>query len=442
MKIFKNLDKNFIKNSLFAGAVALLVSVLAILFCYAIYHQENVNEFWSNISKIFSPIFSGLIIAFLLTPVVNFFERKFFPLFQTKKAKAKRAAFLQNLENLSEEERKKYNKKKVLRFKIIRALSIALTLILVSLLVYSFIYSVFPQIRESVENIVKRSGTYYKNVQTYLSNLAARYPKEAAVVERNWNYYYDDIIKWRDNVVIPAVQEWFMNAYTKILKGISAVWNIIIGLIISIYIIASKEKLSAQFKKVFFAIFSTENANRLIKNLKFANDKFSGFIVGKIIDSLIIGIITLICCFIFKFDYPVLIALIVGVSNLIPFFGPIFGAIPCIVLLFMINPIKALWFLLFIVVLQLFDGNVLGPKILGDSTGVSGLWVIVSITIFGGIWGVPGMIIGVPLFAVLYAAFKTIIEKKLEEKKLSKETKDYIKKDILLPENIENDIIG
>ena len=442
MKIFKNLDKNFIKNSLFAGAVALLVSVLAILFCYAIYHQENVSEFWSNVSKIFSPIFSGLIIAFLLTPIVNFFERKFFPLFQTKKVKAKRAAFLQNLENLSEEERKKYNKKKVLRFKIIRALSITLTLILVGLLVYSFIYSVFPQIRESVENIVKRSGTYYKNVQTYLSNLAARYPKEAAVVERNWNYYYDDIIKWRDNVVIPAVQEWFMSTSAKILKGISAVWNIIIGLIISIYILASKEKLSAQFKKVFFAVFSTENANRLIKNLKFTNDKFSGFIVGKIIDSLIIGIITLVCCFIFKFDYPVLIALIIGVSNLIPFFGPIFGAIPCIVLLFMINPIKALWFLLFIVVLQLFDGNVLGPKILGDSTGVSGLWVIISITIFGGIWGVPGMIIGVPLFAVLYAAFKTIIEKKLEEKKLSKETKDYIKKDILLPENIENDIIG
>jgi predicted PurR-regulated permease PerM len=252
-----------------------------------------------------------------------------------------------------------------------------------------------------------------------------KHPEAADLITRNWDLYYDKILEWRDNTLIPLVKGWLVTASGYVVKFFSAIWNIIIGLIISIYIVAGKEKLSAQFKKVFYGILGTNTANHLITNVRFTNDKFSGFIVGKLVDSLIIGIITLICCYIFKFDYPVLIALIIGVTNIIPFFGPIFGAIPCFILLFMINPIKSLYFILFVIVIQQFDGNVLGPKILGQSTGVSGLWVIVSITFFGGIWNVPGMIIGVPLFAVIYAAFKTVIERSLKKKSLPVETNNY-----------------
>ena len=166
-----------------------------------------------------------------------------------------------------------------------------------------------------------------------------------------------------------------------------------------------------------------------------ANQKFSGFIVGKILDSLIIGILCFIFSSIFQFPYPVLLGLIIGVTNVIPFFGPFFGAIPCGLLVFMVNPIQCIWFLLFILALQQFDGNFLGPMILGESTGISGFWVIFSITFFGGIWGVPGMIIGVPLFAVVYAIIKTTLETKLTKKNLSMVTDDYIYVDYIDSQN-------
>ena len=247
----------------------------------------------------------------------------------------------------------------------------------------------------------------------------------AGVIEKNWNLYYDDIIAWRDNTLLPIVKSWIVTASKHVVSFFSAAWNLVIGLIISVYILASKEKFCAQIKKIFYSMFGAKAANDFIDNLRFANNKFSGFIVGKLVDSFIIGILCFLCCLLFKFDYPVLIALIIGVTNIIPFFGPIFGALPCAILLFMISPIKALYFLLFIIALQQFDGNILGPKILGNSTGVSGFWVIISITFFGGIWGVPGMILGVPIFAVIYAIIKHFVERRLRIRKLPAETTRY-----------------
>ena len=423
-------DKKFLHHSMWVALLVVLVGIMIIGFAYLINHSENVSSFFSNILAILTPLIDGLIIAFLLTPVVNFFERRLFPSLITKKRKsqiiAKEREQVEWLQNTATAEEKEiFLKKENKKFALIRALSIFLSLLLLALLVYAFLYAVIPQIKSSIENIITKSGMYYRNVQHYLNKLAIKHPEAADLVMRNWDLYYDKILEWRDNTLIPIAKGWLVTASSFVVRFFSAIWNVIIGLIISIYIVAGKEKLSAQFKKVFYGIFGTNTANHLIDNVRFTNDKFSGFIVGKLVDSLIIGIITFICCTIFKFDYPVLIALIIGVTNIIPFFGPIFGAIPCFILLFMINPIKSLYFILFVIVLQQFDGNILGPKILGESTGVSGLWVIVSITFFGGIWNVPGMIIGVPLFAVLYAAFKTLIERSLKKKSLPVETTSY-----------------
>jgi len=432
-------DKKFLHHSMWVALLSLIVGMLVIGFAYLTNHSENVSQFVSNILKILSPLIDGLIIAFLLTPVVNFFERRLFPALITKKRKQQilerereQVEWLQNV--ATAEEKELFLKKENKKFKLLRALSILLSLLLLGLLIYAFLYAVIPQIKSSIENIVTKSGMYYRNVQHYLNKLAMKHPDVADVVIRNWDLYYDKIIEWRDNTVIPIAKGWLVTASSYIVKFFSAIWNVIIGLIISIYIVAGKEKLSAQFKKIFYGLFGTKTANHLINNIRFTNEKFSGFIVGKLVDSLIIGVITFVCCTIFKFDYPVLIALIIGVTNVIPFFGPIFGAIPCFILLFMISPIKSLYFVLFVIVLQQFDGNILGPKILGESTGVSGLWVIVSITFFGGIWNVPGMIVGVPLFAVLYAGFKTLIERSLHKKSLPTETNDFYNLNYIDPE--------
>ena len=436
--------KHFFEKKYFqAGLTLLTVAFLSIFFCYIVNHWEDVTGFFSKTVDILAPIIDGLIIAFLLIPVVNFIEHRLSYCFMPpKKKKAYLAKEAKEADRylkgeMTPEEQEAYEKARHKKFVLHRSISIIITLLFVGLLIYSFLYSVVPQIKESLTNIAKKSQDYYNNYNQYLDKLAKKYPDIAKLVENNWDQYKDYFISWRDNTFFPALKNLGVKASSGVLTFLSAVWDIIIGLIISVYILASKERFAAQFKKVFYGVWKTKTANTFIRNIRFVNEKFSGFIVGKLVDSLIIGVICLIFCYILKFDYPVLISVIIGVTNIIPFFGPIFGAIPCFILLFMISPIKSLYFIVFVLLLQQFDGNILGPKILGSSTGVSGLWVIFSITLFGGIWGVPGMIIGVPLFAVLYAGVKTFIEEKLNRKEMPTETKKYLNLDYIDPETMD-----
>lgn len=203
-------------------------------------------------------------------------------------------------------------------------------------------------------------------------------------------------------------------------------WNFFIGLIIALYLLVSKELFAGQGKKMIYALFEEETGNLLIKNIRFVHSTFGGFISGKLVDSLIIGMLCFIGMTLLNLPYPLLVSLIVGVTNIIPFFGPFIGAVPSIILILMVNPLQALYFGIFVFILQQFDGNILGPKILGDKTGLSSFWVIFSITIFGGYWGFIGMAIGVPVFAVIYAAWKAFISRSLQKKGLSTDTVEYL----------------
>ena len=212
---------------------------------------------------------------------------------------------------------------------------------------------------------------------------------------------------------------------------LKALWNFIIGFIISIYVMYNKESFAAQGKKLVFALMNTNTANQLIKDVRFTSDTFIGFISGKILDSFIIGCICFAGTSIMETPYALLVSVIVGVTNVIPFFGPYLGAIPSAILILMVNPIKCIYFIIFIIILQQVDGNIIGPKILGGSTGLSGFWIIFSITIFGGIMGIPGMIIGVPFFAVLYALIRRFSNRLLEKRGLPTETKMYLDVDYI-----------
>ena len=405
------------KKYLHWGVTAFLVAAAAILFYYFVFHNAQFLQIFKNIIDICFPIIDGLVIAFLLCPMINWFEKKVFVLFRKKEKRS---------EPLSER-----------AFKWLRVLSIFLSYVIVITLLSSFIITVIPQVRLSIENIYHQSSQYKMNIENWIADLFAKNPDIEMWFMDSYENYAAQFTEWQNSFLLPKAQELLATVSTGVFNFVGALWDILIGAIVSIYVLYSKEKFSGQFKKMAYGFLSTKTANVLISNIRMVNNKFSGFIVGKILDSVIIGILCFVGCSIFGFDYPVLLGLIVGVTNVIPFFGPFIGAIPCILLLFMINPLQSLYFALFVFALQQFDGNVLGPAILGESTGISSFWVIFSITFFGGLWGVPGMIVGVPLFAVFYAIIKTVLVTKLTKKELPTETKKYVYVDYVNTETKE-----
>lgn len=405
------------KKYLHWGITAFLVLASAILFYYFVFHNTQFLQIFKNIINICFPVIDGLIIAFLLCPLINWFEQKVFILFRKKEKRS---------EPVSEK-----------AAKWLRVLSILLSYVIVISLLTAFIITVIPQIKESITNIYAQSSQYKANIENWLNNLFEKYPDVEVWVMDSFDTYAAQFSEWKNNYLLPKIQELLATVSTGVFNFFSALWDILIGAIVSIYVLFSKEKFSGQFKKLAYGFLNTKTANVLISNIRMVNHKFSGFIVGKLLDSLVIGILCFVGCSILGFDYPVLLGLIIGVTNIIPFFGPFIGAIPCILLLFMINPLHSLYFAIFILALQQFDGNILGPAILGESTGISSFWVIFSITLFGGLWGVTGMIVGVPLFAVLYAIIKTILTTKLSKKELPTETRKYISVDYINAETNE-----
>ena len=213
--------------------------------------------------------------------------------------------------------------------------------------------------------------------------------------------------------------------YTGVVNIVNLVKNTLIGIIVMLYLLNIKDTLTAQSKKIIYSLFPLPAANEIIEKWRYIHKVFGGFIIGKLVDSLIIGILTFVWLSIIKMPYTVLISVIVGVTNIIPFFGPFIGAIPSALLVLLVSPKKCLWFLLSILVIQQLDGNIIGPKILGNSTGISSFWVLFSILFFGGVLGPVGMIIGVPTFAVIYRLTAEWVNKRLKKKELSTITDDY-----------------
>lgn len=402
------------KKYLYWGLTAFFVCILCICFIYLIY---NGNTLFSNIKKIIvicMPIVDGFIVAYLLAPIVNFLEQK---------------CFIPLCNKLSVKQNKKIQAR-------MRGVSIILSLIFVFFLIYGFIMVVMPQLYKSIESIVIHFPAYINNLVNYINKLLSDNPTIEATVTQYLENYSKDLENWLNQTLLPGMNEIIKTLSQSVISFFVALWNLIIGLIISVYVLFSKERFSGQCKKTIYSLFEREHANQLIKDIRFADKTFGGFISGKLLDSLIIGLLCFICLNIIGTPYPILISVIVGVTNVIPFFGPYFGAIPSAILILLVNPIQCVYFLVFIFILQQFDGNFLGPKILGNSTGLTSFWVIFSITLFGGLFGVLGMLLGVPTFAVIYAFARRKIVKKLKHRGLPVATDDYIDLDYINDENV------
>ena len=392
------------------GLNGLLIVCGGIFFYYMLFHTDELSMVVTRFLSILTPFIAGLIIAYILNPVMRFLEKKIaYPLWNKLKRKKDHV----------------YSKEAF----VIRIICASLTLILFILVIYLLIIALLPNLITNIKSIVRIVPIYLMNVNDYYSSVLIKYPN----LENLFQQYSIDMSKLFYNKVLPFLEDFISKSSTSLLGSIISIFksllNFIIGIIISLHLLVGKEKFCAQSKKVLYAFLKRERANNFINNLRYSDKIFGGFISGKVIDSIIIGILCYIGMLILNLPYPVLIAVVVGVTNVIPYFGPFIGAIPSAFFILMSDPKKCLIFLIFVLLLQQFDGNVLGPKILGDSTGLNSFWVIFAITVFSGLIGFVGMFIGVPLFAVIYAAFRTLINTRLEIKHMPVETQYYVDND-------------
>ena len=389
------------------GLTIFLTFLACMLSFYILFYNEELRAGIHKINKILSPVYVGFIIAYLFSPLLNMLENKvMYPIFK-------------KIKFLKEENRKSLS----------RATSIIVIIILSIILVYAIIQIMLKQVAPSLLSIVSNINIYLDNITKWANKLLEDNPDLNKFVMKDLNRFSDDIELWVNDKfktvtgnLVSAVSQSFLTFLLKL-------WNFIIGFIISIYVLWSKERHVARTKKIVYATFSRETANAIVEAFRFTHRTFIGFFFGKIVDSVIIGLICFIGCTLMQIPYAILVSIIVGVTNIIPFFGPYFGAIPSTILIFAFDPLhpgKALAFIIFIIILQQFDGNFLGPRILSTSTGLSGFWVIFSITLFGGLFGVFGMVIGVPVFAVLYAGFRQFNRNRLKKKGFPYKTNEYL----------------
>jgi len=377
---------------------ALIMVLTGMLIVLIIANLPAIKEQFSRLFSVLSPIIIGFAIAYIANPILRFFEVRVF--YRIKR----------NLAN--------------------RALSMLMTYAVLLLIIAGIVALVIPRIVDSVNDLRVNGAGYIQRVIDSFNRLIADLPFHFPGSEDNV-LTLEMILNW----VVEQLAD-YASKIGDIASGIiSVLKNILIGLFVSIYVLLSKDRLYAGTRRVIRALFSEKHERVLYDYFNAANSKFGGFIVGKLIDSVIVGFIAAVLFTIFKIPYPTMIAVIIGVTNVIPFFGPFIGAIPSAVIIFLVSPSKAFVFIILIVILQQFDGNLLGPMILGDHTGLTSLGVLVSVTLMGGFFGIPGMLIGVPLFSLILVILDDMLKVRLQKKGCPTDIYSYYSADAFIKPN-------
>ena len=359
---------------------------LSLLMFFVLYRVQGVGAALRKVYDILAPFVYGGVVAYLLRPLCNFYEQ-FFDTVLPGRVK-----------------------------KLSAAIAVVLSLISGIMVVYALIIMIAPQLYESVRSLW---NSLPSKIEQFLTWARATFGEDEELLNY-FNTAYKLVIAeleaWAQNTLLPYVSNIVSGVGSSVLKVLGFVYNLLIGLIVSCYLLASRKKFARQGVLIVRSLLKPEWAELVLDEVKFVDRMFGGFIDGKLVDSAIIGVLCYIGCVVFKFPNALLISAFVGITNVIPFFGPFIGAIPSAVLILIEDPMKAVWFSLFILGLQQLDGNVIGPAILGDRTGLSSFWVLFTIILFGGLWGIVGMVIGVPLFAVIYDTIKRLVRRGLIRK--------------------------
>ena len=393
-----NMNKKYTTIAVYA----FLVIAAAITFFFVISEHSVVGRMAGTFFGLMTPFIYGAALAYVLNPVLNWLEKKVFPkVFGDRVSKRSR-----------------------------RGLGVLLTFLFGCAVVALFLAVLIPQIVESIDNLAQSIYAFLPQAQNFLNDLIAQYGTNEMLVDVLSMLGVDisdpsmalQRLATRSYTFLTQV---LPNLFGGVMRFTSGLLDVVVGIIIAIYLLLSKEVFYAQVKKLLFAFFPRRVAQATLNLTHDSNTIFCGFISGKILDSAIIGVLCFIGCSVLQMPYTVLVSFIVGVTNVIPYFGPFIGAIPSIFIIMIADPLKSLVFAGFVLILQQLDGNIIGPKILGDSTGLSAFWVIFAVTFFGGLFGFVGMLIGVPTFAVIYALVRNFAEFKLGKKGLKTQTPDF-----------------
>lgn len=351
---------------------------LSILFFFLLYRYQGFGDALSRLCSILMPFIYGAVIAYLLKPVCNWIDRE----------------LLQFMPS---------------RPQVANGLAVAGSLLIGFLIVYALLIMIIPQLFNSILSLSVTLQSKIDQIMDWITSYFSDNEVLLNYIETGYATISDTFNSWVRNTLMPYMRDIVSGVGLSVWNAIITLKNLFIGVVVALYLLASRKRFARQANMILHSLVKPEWAQVILDELAYADKMFGGFINGKILDSAIIGVLCYIVCLIAKFPNALLVSVIIGVTNVIPFFGPFIGAVPATLFIFIENPIKAVWFVVFILILQQIDGNIIGPKILGSSTGLSSFWVLFSILLFGGLWGFVGMLIGVPLFAVIYDITKKLV---------------------------------
>ena len=389
----------------------LLVIICSILLYYFIVNVPVLFHALSYLCNLLKPVIYGAVIAYLLNPLMKFFYQLILALLRRKG-------------------RKPSKRMKKIAYGISIGLALVSGILIIAVLLWMIVPQVITSIISLTDTLPEQAERFYQFVVEWIQNNPYLIDKmqdialDATKTLDSW--LQQELFPWLRADLLPNVNSFAFRFANGLINVLGVLYNLFIGCIVAIYLLAGKESFLAQCKKLIFGLFGKKQADVILHYGRITNDMFSGFISGKIADSTIIGIICFVAMSLLKLPYALLISVIVGVTNVIPVFGPYIGAIPSALLILLVSPIQSLYFVIMVVVLQQLDGNVIGPAILGESTGLTAFWVLFAILLFGGMWGIAGMLVGVPLFAVIYRLIKDYIELRLFRKQLHTNTLAYV----------------
>lgn len=384
------------KRYLKIGITGAAILASGILCAFVLFKMPVIISVLKGITEILKPFLYGVVFAYLLAPLCNKIEEKLFQIFPKAKTKARR---------------------------FICFIAIVISLCVAIAVIWLIIMMIIPQVWDSVMKIIQMVPQKLIVVNNWIEHMLENQPELQAYFEEFSSQAESNIDSLLNVDTIQKVQSIINSLSVQLFGVLGVVKNIFLGLLISAYLLGSRKLFGAQAGLILHGVFSDKWAKIIEEEIRYTDKMFNGFLVGKIIDSAIIGLLCFAGTSIMGFEAPAFISVIIGITNIIPFFGPFIGAIPCGLLLLLENPMHCLYFIIFIFVLQQLDGNVIGPKILGNTTGVSSFWVL-----FGGMWGVVGMVIGVPLFAVIYDIIRKLVYRGLRKHKRESMITDYEEK--------------
>lgn len=389
------------KRYLKIGITGAAILASGILCAFVLFKMPVIISVLKGITEILKPFLYGVVFAYLLAPLCNKIEEKLFQIFPKAKTKARR---------------------------FICFIAIVISLCVAIAVIWLIIMMIIPQVWDSVMKIIQMVPQKLIVVNNWIEHVLENQPELQAYFEEFSSQAESNIDSLLNVDTIQKVQSIINSLSVQLFGVLGVVKNIFLGLLISAYLLGSRKLFGAQAGLILHGVFSDKWAKIIEEEIRYTDKMFNGFLVGKIIDSAIIGLLCFAGTSIMGFEAPAFISVIIGITNIIPFFGPFIGAIPCGLLLLLENPMHCLYFIIFIFVLQQLDGNVIGPKILGNTTGVSSFWVLFAILLFGGMWGVVGMVIGVPLFAVIYDIIRKLVYRGLRKHKRESMITDYEEK--------------